>query len=192
MTVQQVGEPGTLKGDPLFMQHLNDAFRKASKHTQDKCRGALHFDQKGDIFRLEPIKFHPEIDPLIRTFADGKTYIGVGAWNGSPGHKSDNDQAGSHPSCSRCHNSNTRLRAKQGVAIRISSSLLMTVTPVQINELGVRKPISSRKDLLVRSNPAPVRATQVRQVLMNRKIPMAVQKLMTTRKLMAKTTPPAL
>ena len=192
MTVQQVGEPGTLKGDPLFMQHLNHAFRKASKETKDKCRGALHFDKKGDIIRLEPIKFHPEIEPLIRTFADGKTYIGVGAWNGSPGHKSDNEQVSSHRSYSRCRNTNTGPRAKQGMAIRISSSLLMTVMPVQINAMDVMEPNSSRKDWLTRLNPAPVRATKVRQAPMNRKMPMAVQKLMAPRRLMAKTTPPAL
>lgn len=96
MTVQQVGDPRTLKGDPLFMQHLNHAFKNASKERKDKSRKALHFDQKGNIVRLEPIKFHPEVEPLIRTFADGKTYIGVGAWNGSPGNKSDNDQVSFH------------------------------------------------------------------------------------------------
>lgn len=78
------------------MQHLNHAFKNASKETKDKSRKALHFDQNGNIVRLEPIKFHPEVEPLIRTFADGKTYIGVGAWNGSPGNKNDNDQVSSH------------------------------------------------------------------------------------------------
>lgn len=85
------------------MQHLNAAFRKASKETKDRCRKALHFDQKGNIIRLEPIKFHPEIEPLIRTFADGKTYIGVGAWNGSPGNKSDNEQVSSRHSVQVSH-----------------------------------------------------------------------------------------
>ncbi len=129
---------------------------------------------------------------MIRTFADGKTYIGVGAWNGSPGHKSDNEQVSSHRSYSRCRNTNTGPRAKQGMAIRISSSLLMTVMPVQINAMDVMEPNSSRKDWLTRLNPAPVRATKVRQAPMNRKMPMAVQKLMAPRRLMAKTTPPAL
>lgn len=192
MTVQQVGEPGTLKGDPLFMQHLNQAFRKASKETKDRTRGALHFDKKGDIIRLEPIKFHPEIEPLIRTFADGKTYIGVGAWNGSPGHKSDNEQVSSYRSCSRCHHTNSGPRAKQGTAIRISLSLLMTVTLVQINAMDVRGPNSARKDLLTRSNPATVPAMKARQAPMTRKMPMPVQKSMAPWMLMPKTTLPAL
>lgn len=94
MTVMQVGYPGTLKGDTLFMQHLNKAFHKASDDLKHKVRGALHFNNKGHVVRLEPIKTHPEIEALIRTFANGKTYIGEGAWNGSPGHKSDNNQVG--------------------------------------------------------------------------------------------------
>jgi hypothetical protein len=78
------------------------------------------------------------------------------------------------------------------MAIRISSSLLMTVTPVQINAMDVMEPNSSRKDLLTRSNPAPVRAMRVRQAPTNRKMSMAVQKPMASRRLMAMTTPPAL
>jgi hypothetical protein len=88
----QVGEPSTLKGDPLFMQHLNKAWKQADHKTKEKCRPAIHLDKAGNVVRLEPIKDHPAVEPLIRTFADGKTYIGVGAWNGSPGNKHDNEQ----------------------------------------------------------------------------------------------------
>jgi hypothetical protein len=92
LTVQQVGEPSTLKGDPLFMQHLNTAWRKADQRTKNACASCVHLDRSGNVVRIDAIKDHPAIEPLIRTFADDKTYIGVGSWNGSPGHPSDNNR----------------------------------------------------------------------------------------------------
>ena len=92
MTVQQVGEPSTRKGDPLFMQQLNTAWHKASKTEKDSLRNCVHTNSKGDIIRIDAIKDHPELEKFIRSFADGKTYIGVGAWGGSPGAGSDNNQ----------------------------------------------------------------------------------------------------
>jgi hypothetical protein len=92
LTVQQVGEPSTLKGDPLFMQHLNTAWKNADQRTKNACASCVHLDRSGNVVRIDAIKDHPAIEPLIRTFADDKTYIGVGAWNGSPGHPSDNNQ----------------------------------------------------------------------------------------------------
>ncbi|CAF9941869.1 MAG: hypothetical protein HETSPECPRED_004258 [Heterodermia speciosa] len=93
MTVQQVGEPSTRKGDPLFMQQLNTAWHKASKTEKDSLRNCVHTNSKGDIIRIDAIKDHPELEKFIRSFADGKTYIGVGAWGGSPGVGSDNNQS---------------------------------------------------------------------------------------------------
>jgi hypothetical protein len=92
LTVMQVGEPSTLKGDPLFMQHLNTAWKKADQRTKNACARCVHLDRSGNVIRIDAIKDNPAIEPLIRTFADNKTYIGVGAWNGSPGHPSDNNQ----------------------------------------------------------------------------------------------------
>jgi hypothetical protein len=92
LTVMQVGEPSTLKGDPLFMQHLNTAWKKADQRTKKACASCVHLDHAGNVVRIDAIKDNPSIEPLIRTFADNKTYIGVGAWNGSPGHPSDNNQ----------------------------------------------------------------------------------------------------
>lgn len=93
MTVQQVGEPSTLKGHPTFMQALNTAWHKASPATRASLSHCIFTDASGKVIRMGPIKDNPGLDPLIRTFADGKTYIGVGAWAGSPGNAKDNEQS---------------------------------------------------------------------------------------------------
>ena len=97
MTVQQVGEPSTRKGDPLFMQQLNTAWHKASQGEKNGLKNCVHTDSHGNVNRIDAIKDHPELEKFIRTFADGKTYIGVGAWGGSPGAGSDNAQVPTTP-----------------------------------------------------------------------------------------------
>ena len=92
MTVQQEGEPSTRKGDPIFMQQLNQAWHKASAKEQDSLKDCVHLNGKGDVVRIDSIKTHPQLEKFIRSFADGKTYIGVGSWGGSPGVGSDNRQ----------------------------------------------------------------------------------------------------
>ncbi|KAK6544455.1 hypothetical protein TWF694_001150 [Orbilia ellipsospora] len=92
LIVQQVGAPGTRKGDPLFMQHLNKAWSKASEETKDKLKGSVTV-KRGKVIRISPIKDNPDLENFVRTFADGKTYIGVGSWGGSPGKDSDNKQS---------------------------------------------------------------------------------------------------
>ncbi|KAL9626648.1 MAG: hypothetical protein Q9204_007141 [Flavoplaca sp. TL-2023a] len=93
MTIQQEGEPSTRKGDPLFMQNLRKAWKKASPATRDGLKGSIFTNKEGKVVRMGPIKEHPKLESFVRSFADGKTYIGVGAWNGSPGVKTDNDQS---------------------------------------------------------------------------------------------------
>ncbi|KAL8800786.1 MAG: hypothetical protein Q9223_007194, partial [Gallowayella weberi] len=93
MTIQQQGLPGTRKGDPLFMQNLRKAWAKASPQTKNDLKGSIFLDKNGHVERMGPIKEHPKLEAFVRGFADGKTYIGVGAWKGSPGVKSDNDQS---------------------------------------------------------------------------------------------------
>ena len=92
MTVQQVDSPTTRKGDPLFMQNLNAAWDKASPQTKAGLSNCV-FTQGGKVVRIGPIKDFPKLEAFVRTFADGKTYIGVGAWNGSPGNPKDNHQS---------------------------------------------------------------------------------------------------
>lgn len=74
------------------MQQLNTAWHKASPAEKNALKNCVHTNPKGDVTRIDSIKDHPELEKFIRTFADGKTYIGVGAWNGSPGVGSDNAQ----------------------------------------------------------------------------------------------------
>ncbi|KAI4210078.1 MAG: hypothetical protein LQ351_007068 [Letrouitia transgressa] len=93
ITIQQVGEPSTRKGDPLLMQNLRAAWRKADHKTKESLKGSVFTDGKGHVERMGPIKDHPLLEKFVRSFADGKTYIGVGAWNGSPGNDSDNKQS---------------------------------------------------------------------------------------------------
>ena len=45
------------------------------------------------MVRIGPIKDFPNLETFVRSFADGMTYIGVGAWGGSPGNGSDNAQS---------------------------------------------------------------------------------------------------
>ena len=93
MTVMQVGDISTLKGDSLFMQDMNTAWHKASQQTRDKLKDCVHLDKEGNVVRIDAIKDHPDLEVLVRSFADGKTYVGVGAWGGSLGHPGDNAQS---------------------------------------------------------------------------------------------------
>jgi len=93
MTVQQVNEPSTRKGDPQFMQHLNTAWHKASPQTKNSLKNCVHLDKAGNVSRIDAIKDDPDLEKFVRTFADNKTYIGVGAWGGSPGNANDNAQS---------------------------------------------------------------------------------------------------
>ena len=93
MTIMQVGNIHTLKGDPTFMQDMNTAWHKASQQTRNNLKSCVHLNAQGNVARIDAIKDHPELETLVRTFANGKTYIGVGAWGGSPGNAADNEQS---------------------------------------------------------------------------------------------------
>jgi hypothetical protein len=93
MTIMQSGDISTLKGDSLFMQDMNTAWYRASPKLKDKLKSCVHLDKTGKVIRIDAIKDHPDLETLVRTFADGKTYVGVGAWGGSLGHPGDNAQS---------------------------------------------------------------------------------------------------
>lgn len=93
LTVQQVGNAATRKGDSLFMQHLNDAWHNADDDRKAALSQCVHLDDAGNVRRIDAIKDYPALEEFVRSFADGKTYIGVGAWGGSPGDASDNNQS---------------------------------------------------------------------------------------------------
>ena len=93
LTIQQEGDPSTRKGDPLFMQHLQEAWLRANANTKSELKSCVHLNAKGEVIRMDAIKGNPRLEKFVRSFADGKTYIGVGAWGGSPGNPSDNAQS---------------------------------------------------------------------------------------------------
>lgn len=93
LTIQQEGDPSTRKGDPLFMQHLQQAWAKASAQTKAELKSCIHLNKEGQVIRMDAIKGNPALEKFVRSFADGKTYIGVGAWGGSPGNPNDNAQS---------------------------------------------------------------------------------------------------
>lgn len=91
LIVMQVGDPSTAKGDPTFMQSLNAAWKKASQETKNGLRNCVTVN--GDrVVRIAAPKDFPSLESFVRTFADGKTYIGVGAWGGHAGNPNDNAQ----------------------------------------------------------------------------------------------------
>lgn len=92
MTVEQVNDSSTLKGDPNFMQDLNKAWQNASQATKNGLKDCVHLDSAGNVSRIEPIKEYPALESFVRSFADGMTYIGVGSWAGNPGNLHDNQQ----------------------------------------------------------------------------------------------------
>jgi hypothetical protein len=89
----QVGDQSTLKGDPDFMQDMDSAWHKASQSVRAQLKDFVSTDSQGKVKRIGPIKDSPELEKLVRTFANGKAYIGVGAWNGNPDNPNDNAQS---------------------------------------------------------------------------------------------------
>lgn len=96
MTIQQVGEPTTRKGDPTFMQDLNRAWHKADQRTKDGLKNCIHLDNSGNVVRMDSPKTFANLEKFVRTFADGRTYIGIGAWGGYAGNPNDNKQVCIH------------------------------------------------------------------------------------------------
>ncbi|KAF2108436.1 hypothetical protein BDV96DRAFT_652689 [Lophiotrema nucula] len=93
LIVQQVGNDSTRKGDPRFMQNLRNAWQNASQETRDSLGQCVHCREDGTVARIDAPKDFPQLEEFVRTFADGKTYIGIGAWGGFAGNPSDNAQS---------------------------------------------------------------------------------------------------
>ncbi|KAF2972875.1 hypothetical protein GQX73_g745 [Xylaria multiplex] len=94
MTCQQVGDaPGKFKGHETFMQACNQAWHKLSQDKKNQLKGHVFLDGKGNVKRIgAPKEFQP-LEQFVRTFANGRTYIGVGAWGPSQGNPQDNKQS---------------------------------------------------------------------------------------------------
>ena len=93
LTVQQVGNNATRKGDPNFMQDLNNAWHSTDDGTRAGLQNCVHLDGNGNVSRIDAIKDFPNLEAFVRSFANGMTYIGVGAWGGNPGNPNDNNQS---------------------------------------------------------------------------------------------------
>ncbi|KAI1865503.1 hypothetical protein JX265_006350 [Neoarthrinium moseri] len=94
MTVQQVGDaPNKFKGDQIFMQECNTAWHKASQDVKNAIKSHVFLDSKGNVKRIGAPKENQALEKFVRTFAQGKTYIGVGAWGNSKGDPGDNAQS---------------------------------------------------------------------------------------------------
>ena len=98
MTVQQVGDPSTRKGAPTFMQDLVNTWHGADDGTRQSLAGCVHCNDNGDPVRIDAPKDNQQLEGFVRRFADGKVYIGVGAWGNSQGVDTDNQQVSSNAS----------------------------------------------------------------------------------------------
>lgn len=91
MTVMQKNDPETIKGHPLFMQALNQAWAHADQKTKDPIMRSVHLDHAGKIVRMDPTKDNPHLEAFVHTF-DTLSYVGVGSWHGRAGNAVDNAQ----------------------------------------------------------------------------------------------------
>lgn len=81
MTCQQIGDPpGKFKGHETFMQACNQAYHKLPQDKKNQLRGHVFLDGNGNVKRIGPPKEFQPLEEFVRTFANGRTYIGVGAW----------------------------------------------------------------------------------------------------------------
>ena len=66
MTIQQIGDPSTRKGNPHFMQELRDAWHKADAKTKADLAHVVHLDKAGDPIRIDAPKSNPKLEAFVR------------------------------------------------------------------------------------------------------------------------------
>ncbi|KAI2634497.1 hypothetical protein GGS21DRAFT_543582 [Xylaria nigripes] len=94
MTCQQAGDPPTkYKGHETFMQACNAAWKSLPQPQKDELKNFVFLDGSGNVKRIGAPKDSQPLEQFVRTFANGRTYIGVGAWGGSQGNPEDNKQS---------------------------------------------------------------------------------------------------
>ncbi|KAL7624218.1 hypothetical protein AAE478_005777 [Parahypoxylon ruwenzoriense] len=94
MTCQQVGDPpGKFKGHETFMQACNQAWHNLPQDKKNQLQGHVFLDGNGNVKRIGPPKDFQPLEEFVRTFANGRTYIGVGAWGSNQGNPADNEQS---------------------------------------------------------------------------------------------------
>ncbi|KUI72658.1 hypothetical protein VM1G_08526 [Cytospora mali] len=96
LTIEQVGAPGTRKGDATFMQDCTEAWHKLAEGKKKELQRFVHLDGKGRVARIDAPKGDKGLEDWVRTFAHG-VYVGVGAWKDSKGNQEDNEQSKATP-----------------------------------------------------------------------------------------------
>ncbi|ROW03184.1 hypothetical protein VPNG_08178 [Cytospora leucostoma] len=96
LTIEQVGAPGTRKGDATFMQDCNAAWHRLGAGEKRALQRFVHVDGKGRVARIDGPKEDKALEDWVRTFAHG-VYVGVGAWKDDKGNADDNKQSSATP-----------------------------------------------------------------------------------------------
>ncbi|KAK7720933.1 hypothetical protein SLS64_001226 [Diaporthe eres] len=97
ITVQHWGNDSTRKGAPTYMQDAQVAWDNASQETRNAIQSAVILSGEGKVVYIGPTKENPPLENWVRTFANGKTYIGIGAWGDFKGDVNDNNQSSAAP-----------------------------------------------------------------------------------------------
>lgn len=74
------------------MQDAQVAWDNASEDTKNAIRSAVIINGEGKVVYIGPTKENPPLENWVRSFANGKTYIGIGAWGDFKGDVNDNNQ----------------------------------------------------------------------------------------------------
>ena len=71
MTVQQVNDPSTRKGDPIFMHNFNTAWEAALGPTNQSLYPSVQLGGNGNIIRIAAKKEGPQLETYIESFVEG-------------------------------------------------------------------------------------------------------------------------
>ncbi|KAK8124160.1 hypothetical protein PG999_004078 [Apiospora kogelbergensis] len=80
-------------GNMTCQQACNKAWKGLSQQKRDQLKGHVTLDSKGNVKRIGPPKEFQPLEQFVRTFANGRTYIGVGSWAGGKGNPADDKQS---------------------------------------------------------------------------------------------------
>lgn len=83
------------------MQDAQVAWDNASQETRNAIQSAVILNGEGKVVYIGPTKENPPLENWVRSFANGKTYIGIGAWGDFKGDVNDNNQVSWPSSCAR-------------------------------------------------------------------------------------------
>lgn len=72
------------------MQDAQVAWANASQETRNAIQNFVIL-RDGKVVYIGPTKENRTLEAWVRTFANGKTYIGIGAWGDFPGDENDNN-----------------------------------------------------------------------------------------------------